>query len=811
MATISNLNILLTMEDHATKVLKRAQRDFVGLGNSMKDWGTGFMAGVTLPIVVGTAAIVKAASDQQEAINAVSEVYGSASQAVIDNASAAATAMGLSKQEYLSSAAVLGVYADAAGLAGQDAVKFANDNLQLAADLGSFYNASTSDVQAALTAAYRGEFDALDRFGIMLNQATLEQYALSEGIWDGNGAMTHQQRILATNAYMQSRAGAAAGDFARTSNSLANSQKILRAQLKDLAAQLGQVLLPTVTRMVAVMRDLIARFQALPESWQRWIVIIGLAAAAIGPLLITLGTLLTVLPAIGAAFAILTGPIGLVIGAIALLTAAYIGNWWGFRDAVNAVAGAVENAVNWLWEIDAVRSTVTSAINAIKGAFDRVTGSIGKFGSALMSGDWRTAIAAIGDFLAAPAKAIGDFIKGITTGFAPLDSLLTNVGNMFTDFGRIIQEIFQGDFSGAIEVFERAIKRVPEIVTNVFDIIPWEKIKGVFLSGLRSLSDKITQIPGFDELTRTLTTIETTVNTVVGTIQDAATAISNVQIPIPPGLQALFDKVQDVINKVNEFLDLWNRLPVVGGGGGDSAEVDKAYDDVRTYSKRGGAGSTPARMVIPEPDLTTFNLAFTSGIPTTVDTAITEMASKVAGAVVPAPSTSSFDATAATLPRTIESAMRDALRIAESMARTIVSSVAGTLNQFAGIGRNAAYGLASGMLGGIVAVQSAALSLALAARRTVENALRVESPSRVFEDIGENLGKGLANGMRRSLPTVTTAANAMAAAASTGMGLDGATGAGGYWNQANYGTIINEAPRYPADAIDSYSISRSRG
>lgn len=476
MATIANLNILLNLKDNASGALERSRKSVQSWGQSLQNVGAGLTAGVTAPILGMAVASVRAASDLQESMSAVEQVYGSAANTVVQSSLEAAQAVGLSQQEYLSTAAVLGVYGDTLGFTDQQTADFSDSLITAAADLGSFYNANTPEVLGAMQAALRGEFDPLERFGIMMNQAALEQYALENGISDGSSALTAQQRILAAQGYIMEHMGDATGDFARTSDGLANKQKILKAQLKDVAAKLGQSLLPAVTKAVTMFTKLLEKFEKLSPKWQKWIALIGLAVAAIGPFLLVLGTILTMLPAIGAALAVLTGPIGLVVAAIALLTAAYIGNWWGFRDAVNGVASAAKNVFDRLSEVDAIRTTVESAVGAIAGAFTRITDAIGKVGRALLEGDWRTALAGIGDFLAAPAKAVGDFFKGIETGFEPLDSLLTNVGSMFTDFGRIIQEVFQGDFSGAFDVFKRAIGRIPEIVTGVFNLIPWSDI-----------------------------------------------------------------------------------------------------------------------------------------------------------------------------------------------------------------------------------------------------------------------------------------------------------------------------------------------
>jgi len=66
------------------------------------------------------------------------------------------------------------------------------------------------------------------------------------GIYKGSGALTAQQKILAAQKAILEQTTDAQGDFARTSDGLANQQRILRATLEDTATKIGMALLPAV-------------------------------------------------------------------------------------------------------------------------------------------------------------------------------------------------------------------------------------------------------------------------------------------------------------------------------------------------------------------------------------------------------------------------------------------------------------------------------------------------------------------------------------------------------------------------------------
>jgi hypothetical protein len=193
---------------------------------------------------VGAKAI-SAASDFEESSAKIGEVFGGASQAVFDFAEGAAQSLGQSQQDVLDAAGTFGTFGKAAGLAGDDLSQFTIDFTTLAGDLASFNNTTPEDAIAALGAALRGEAEPMRRYGVLLDDATLRQEALALGlIKTTKEALTPQQKVLAAQAAIFKQTGDAQGDFARTSDSLANQQRILQAELENVAIEIGQKLLP---------------------------------------------------------------------------------------------------------------------------------------------------------------------------------------------------------------------------------------------------------------------------------------------------------------------------------------------------------------------------------------------------------------------------------------------------------------------------------------------------------------------------------------------------------------------------------------
>jgi hypothetical protein len=96
----------------------------------------------------------------------------------------------------------------------------------------------------------RGEAEPLRRFGVLLDDASLRAAALELGIVSTTkNALTPQQKVLAAQALIYKQTGDAQGDFLRTSDGLANSQRILTAQIENVKTSIGTALLPVATEL----------------------------------------------------------------------------------------------------------------------------------------------------------------------------------------------------------------------------------------------------------------------------------------------------------------------------------------------------------------------------------------------------------------------------------------------------------------------------------------------------------------------------------------------------------------------------------
>lgn len=228
------------------------------IGGKLVDFGKkaalGFAALGAGAIVIGKQ-LVDSASDLAEVTAKNDVIFGSASESVKKFAESAAKNLGQSQTAALEAASTFGVFGKAAGLTGPELATFSTDLVALASDMASFGNTSPEEAAQALGAALRGESEPIRKYGVMLDDAALKAEALAMGIYSGKGPLTTQQKVLAAQAAIFKQTSDAQGDFARTSDGVANQQRIMAAQFENVKAKLGTALLPAFASAIGFITD----------------------------------------------------------------------------------------------------------------------------------------------------------------------------------------------------------------------------------------------------------------------------------------------------------------------------------------------------------------------------------------------------------------------------------------------------------------------------------------------------------------------------------------------------------------------------
>lgn len=386
-------------------------KKFKDLGNKMTAAGQKFTTTVTAPIVAGYTLAAKYASDYEENLNKLDVAFGDNAEAVKKWSDTAKTEFGLSKVQATDAASAFGALAKGIGISDKEAAGMSTTLAGLSADLGSYFNVGVDQSAKALEGIFTGESEALKKFGVVMTDTNLKQFAEEQGLV--YTALTQTEKTMLRYQFVLDKTKDAQGDFARTSDGTANSIKIAQASLQDLGTAIGTVLLPVVTPIIQKLTEWINKFNELSPRTQKIIVVIGMLAAVIGPLLIVfgaiasaIGSIIAIAPVLGAAFTALLGPVGLVIAAIAAAIAigvALYKNWDKVKAFLITCWNGIKTAATFIF--DAIKAYFTGLLNFYKTIFTTAWKAI-KTVTVTM---WK----AIGNAITAPIRTAYNIIKGI--------------------------------------------------------------------------------------------------------------------------------------------------------------------------------------------------------------------------------------------------------------------------------------------------------------------------------------------------------------------------------------------------------------
>jgi len=368
---------------------------------------------------------IDGASDLNESLSKVNVVFGDSGKEIDAWSKNAAKSMGISRRAALESAGTFGNLFGALGFTQEASAGMSKQIVHLASDLASFNNANPQDVLLALRSGLLGEAEPLRKFGVSLSEARIQAEALATGLVrpvksaaaidlatkkyeDSQKAankaikqfgednikaqpailemqkahkqletalagekveLTAAQKAQAAYSIILKDTATAHGDFSRTSDGLANRQRILKAEFDDMQSKVGQKLLPVITDLEGKLVGLVDWFTKLSPGVQTAIGILG--GLVLTVFLVTKAT--QAWTAVQGALNVVMSlnPIGLVIIAIAALVAGIViayNKSETFRNIVQGAFHAVGEAAGFMKDlvVNSVQFVVDKFLAAVE-------------------------------------------------------------------------------------------------------------------------------------------------------------------------------------------------------------------------------------------------------------------------------------------------------------------------------------------------------------------------------------------------------------------------------------------------------------
>jgi len=298
-----------------------------GFAQSADRIGGRLTMGVTAPLLAIAGAMIKTSSSLEESLNKVDVAFKDSSDQIKAFGDTSLRQFGISRGSALDMAALYGDMATSMGISTDAAADMSTNLVGLAGDLSSFKNIQLEVANTALKSIFTGETESLKALGIVMTEANLAAFALSNGVKANIRDMSESEKVNLRYAFVMSKTANAQGDFLRTSGSAANQMRIFSGTLKQLGESFGSIILPYFTKGITVVNKVLQKFGELDQSVKRNILFGAGIVALVGPALLIFSQITLAVTAIGGSLGALAIPAA-IAGAALVGTAFYVLNNW---------------------------------------------------------------------------------------------------------------------------------------------------------------------------------------------------------------------------------------------------------------------------------------------------------------------------------------------------------------------------------------------------------------------------------------------------------------------------------------------------
>lgn len=152
------------------------------------------------------------------------------------------------------------------GIASEMAGKLSSTFTRLGADIASLKNESFEKVWQNMASGMTGMSRAVDKYGMNIREANLQQTLANIGIDKSISKLGQQEKVLLRTIVMLEGSRAAWGDLSKTINQPANSIRLLQSNWNSLSRTIGNIFLPIVAKVLPYINAVTIMLQRFAEQ-----------------------------------------------------------------------------------------------------------------------------------------------------------------------------------------------------------------------------------------------------------------------------------------------------------------------------------------------------------------------------------------------------------------------------------------------------------------------------------------------------------------------------------------------------------------
>jgi len=251
------------------KELNNAGTSFKSFGEKLKEI-LGLLVGIRG--VTGVFNWVKDATEAganvAETNHIIEQTFGDLSDQVNNWAKDAIENYGIAQTSAKRYAGTLSAMFQSSGIGYKDAAQMSMDLVGMAGDLSSFYNVDTATVFQKLKSGMAGMVRPLRDFGIDLSVASLNEYALAQGMGKTYAQMTQAEKTMLRYQYLLNATTNQANDFKNTNMSMANSLRTFKAYVEAITETLGEGFVSALRHVVHWLNTIAKRVLSVAQVFR---------------------------------------------------------------------------------------------------------------------------------------------------------------------------------------------------------------------------------------------------------------------------------------------------------------------------------------------------------------------------------------------------------------------------------------------------------------------------------------------------------------------------------------------------------------
>lgn len=366
------------------------------VGTKMKDIGGDMTKKVTTPILGAAAASFKFGADMEDALGKTNAVFKQNSREIEKWSENAYKNFGLAKTTSLDMVNSFGALASGMGLNTVKTLEYSKALTELSVDMVAFHGGRLDVAETALKSIFTGETESLKKYGIVMTQNNLQQFAYSKGMKKKIADMTEVEKVQLRYNYVMEKSRDVVGHYQKEQDNATTQLLKFKEGLKKVAESFSEQILPIFMPFIEGLNKLIEKFAGLSDGAKKFIIVVGGIVASIGPVLLVLGSVFKAISNISEGMKVAKSAIEGVSKVGGLFKGALDSTkFFGFLKwalVIAGVAAAIAFLINQINILLGKGKEANAALNSISNVASGIPGSNSNIANKYISGSHRNGL-----------------------------------------------------------------------------------------------------------------------------------------------------------------------------------------------------------------------------------------------------------------------------------------------------------------------------------------------------------------------------------------------------------------------------------